>query len=85
MGQAQGLGRFQAVGTRHQFGGTFRARVARMRLGNRFEKADLEPGALKGAYQPEADGGQTHTKIGGRDKKSLHADSLKVHCKGDDL
>ncbi|MNK77934.1 hypothetical protein D3C87_975510 [compost metagenome] len=85
MGQTQWLGRFQTVGTRHQFGGAFRARVAWMRLGNRLEKTDLEPGPLKGTHQPEADGGQTHTKIGGRDKKSLHADSLKEHGKGDHL
>jgi hypothetical protein len=54
-------------------------------LGNRFEKADFEAGPLKGTHQPEADGGQTHTKIGGRDKKSLHADSLEVHGNGERL
>ncbi|BAQ78846.1 putative uncharacterized protein [Pseudomonas sp. St29] len=56
-----------------------------MRLGNGFEKADLEAGPFQGTHQPEADGGQTHTKIGGRDKKSLHANSRKVHGKGDGL
>ena len=43
MGQAQRLRRFQAVGAGYQFGGAFRARVARMRLGNRFEKPTLSP------------------------------------------
>ena len=85
MGQAQRLRRFQAVGARHQFGGALRPGVARMGLGNRFEKADFEAGPLKCTHQPEADGGQTHTKIGGCDKKSLHADSLRVHGKGDHL
>ena len=85
MGQAQGLRRFQAVGTGHQFGGALRPGITRMGLGDRFEKADLEAGPLEGTHQPEADGGQTHTKIGGCDKKSLHADSLGVHGNGDHL
>jgi hypothetical protein len=54
-----------------------------VRLGNGFEKADFQPGSFEGTHQPEADGGQTHTKIGGRDKKSLHADSLREHGKGE--
>jgi hypothetical protein len=53
-----------------------------MRLGNRLEEADFEACALKRAHQPEADGGQTHAKIGGGDKKSLHANSLKLHGNG---
>lgn len=69
MGRAQGLRRFEAVGARHQFGGAFGAGVAGVRLGNRFEEADFQPGTFKGADQPKADRGQTHTKIGGRDKK----------------
>jgi hypothetical protein len=56
-----------------------------VRLGYRFEKADFEAGPLKRTHQPEADGGQTHTKIGGCDKKSLHADSLELHGNGDGL
>ncbi len=83
--QAQGLWRLEAVGARHQFGGTLGARIAWVRLGNRLEKADFQSGPLKGTHQPEADGGQTHTKIGGRDKKSLHANSLKVHGFGEVL
>jgi hypothetical protein len=52
MGQAQWLWRFQAVGAGDQFGGALRARVTRMRLGDRFEKADLEAGTLKCTDQP---------------------------------
>jgi len=85
VGQAQWLRRFQAVSTCHQFGGTLGAGVAGMRLGNRFEEADFQSGPLQGTHQPQADGGQTHAKIGGCDKKSLHADSLRVHGKGGDL
>jgi hypothetical protein len=53
-----------------------------MWLGDRLEKTDFQAGALQSAHQPEADGGQTHTKIGGGDKKSLHANSLRVHGNG---
>jgi len=52
MGEAQGLWRLQAVGACHQFGGAFWAGVARMRLGNRLEEADFQPGPFKGAHQP---------------------------------
>ncbi|MNQ56669.1 hypothetical protein D3C85_707990 [compost metagenome] len=83
MGQAQRLGWLEAVGAGHQFGGAFRSGVAGVGLGNRLEEADFQPCSLKGAHQPEADGGQAHTEIGGCDKKSLHADSLKVHGNGD--
>src|SRR5471032_2806587 len=85
MGQAQGLWWLQAVGAGHQLGGAFGAGVARVWLGNGFEEADFQPGPLKGTHQPKADGGQTHTKIGGRDKKSLHANSLEVHGFGGGL
>ena len=54
VGQAQGLWRLEAVGTRHQFGRTFRPGVAGVRLGNGLEKADFQPGALKGANQAQA-------------------------------
>ena len=80
--QAQGLRRFQAVGARHQLGRAFRPGIARVWLGNGFEKADFQAGPFQCAHQPKADGGQTHTKIGGRDKKSLHANSLEVHGLG---
>ncbi len=66
---AQGLRRLEAVGAGHQLGGAFRPGVAGVRLGNGFEKADFQSGPFKGTHQPEADGGQAHTKIGGRDKK----------------
>ena len=85
VGQAQRLWRFQTVGAGHQFGGAFRPGVAGVRLGNWLEETDFQPGPFKGTHQPEADRGQTHTKIGGRDKKSLHADSLEVHGKGERL
>ncbi|MNF85043.1 hypothetical protein D3C84_674280 [compost metagenome] len=83
MGQAQRLGWLEAVGAGYQFGGAFRSGVAGVGLGNRLEEADFKSRSLKGAHQPEADGGQAHTKIGGCDKKSLHADSLKEHGNGD--
>ncbi len=72
VGQAQWLRRFQTMGT-HQLGRAFRAGITRMRLGDGLEETDLQAGAFQRPNQPEADRGQTHTEIGGRDKESLHA------------
>ena len=85
MGQAQRGGRLEAVGAGHQFGGALRAEVAGVRLGNGLEKTDFQPGALQGADQAQANGGQPHTKIGGCDKESLHASFLTWQCKGTPL
>ncbi|MNR36740.1 hypothetical protein D3C85_1547000 [compost metagenome] len=77
MGQAQRLWRLQAMGTGNQFGGALRAGITRVRLGDRLEEADLQPGALQGAHQAQADGSQADAKVGRRDKKCLHASFSK--------
>ena len=55
VGQAQGLWRLEAVGTRHQFGRAFRPGVAGVRLGNGLEKADFQACTLQSTNQAEAD------------------------------
>ena len=85
MGQAQRGRRLEAVGAGHQFSGALRPQIPRVRLGNGLEKPDFKPGALKSANQAQANGCQTHTKIGGRDKESLHASFLTWQCKGNTL
>ena len=77
MGQAQRLRWLEAMGAGNQFGGAFRAGIARVRLGNRLEEANLQPGTLQGAHQAQADGGQADAKVGRRDKKCLHASFSK--------
>ena len=73
VGQAQGLGRLQAMGARNQLGRAFRAQVAGVWLSDGLEKTDLQAGAFQGPYQPQADGGQAYAKVSRRDEESLHA------------
>ncbi|MNG01770.1 hypothetical protein D3C84_847630 [compost metagenome] len=77
MRQAQRLGRLEAMGAGDQLGGALGAGIAGVRLGNRLEEADFQPGALKGAHQAQADGGQADTKVGRRNEKCLHASFSK--------
>ncbi|MNN36809.1 hypothetical protein D3C81_1507170 [compost metagenome] len=77
MRQAQRFGRLEAMGAGDQLGGALGAGIAGVRLGNRLEEADFQPGALKGAHQAQADGGQADTKVGRRNEKCLHASFSK--------
>ena len=70
------------MGAGHQFGGAFRAEIARMGLCDRLEKTDFQARAFKGANQAKADGGQTHAKIRGGDEKSLHTGFSIEQCNG---
>ena len=56
-----------------QLGGALGAGVTRVGLSDRLEEADLQAGALKGAHQAQADGGQADTEISRRNEKCLHA------------
>ncbi|MOA11086.1 hypothetical protein D3C78_1310060 [compost metagenome] len=73
LGKAQRHWRFDTVGACDQFAGAFRAGIPGVGLGDRLEKADLEPGAFQSTHQAEADGSQADTKVGRRNEKCLHA------------
>ena len=78
MRQSQRFGRVQAMGACDQLAGTLGAHVALMRLGDGFEKADLEAGTLQGTDQTQADRGQADTETGGGNKESVHSRSVVV-------
>ena len=78
MRQGQRFWRVQAVGTGDQLAGTLGAHVALMRLGDGFEKADLEASTLQCADQAQADRGKADTETGGGYKESVHSRSVVV-------
>ncbi|MNZ50139.1 hypothetical protein D3C78_679230 [compost metagenome] len=76
LGQWKRQRRIQTVGAGNQFAGALRAFVALVRLGDRLVEADLQAGALQGADQAQAGGGEADAKSGRCDEEGMHPGSL---------